>query len=431
MLLVERHIIGSNHPFFEECDDLCFRSKNVYNQGLYNVRQHFFGTGSYLSYVDNYHINKAQESYAGLPAKVACQTLKLVDQNFKSFFGALKAKKSGSNDRPVRIPKYKNKASGRMLVKFPKQALELREFKKSGRIKLSKSNILVPTQIKDFDSINEVRIAHGGDHCVIEVVYERQEAATPPGNAIASLDPGMNNLATVTFNDGSQPAIINGRPAKSINQFYNKTKAQAVSDLHIKQGEDIYTSKRIKRLTHKRNNKISDYMHKASRLLVDLIVSRNVGRIVIGKNVEQKQDINIGKKNNQNFVQMPIARFLDMVAYKCQLVGIEVEWQEESYTSKASFLDLDAIPVYSEEKEGKHSFSGYRESRSWYKRRGVKKRVHADVNGAYNIMRKAIPTAFDALRASTENGIEDVGVRPAKIGPYSGFYPAKRIHGFL
>lgn len=399
MILVERHIINSKHQFFAECDSLCFRSKNLYNQGLYNVRQHYFENKKYLSYVENFHVSKAQESYKDLPAKVSNQTLKLVDQNFKSFFGLLKTPGS-----IAKIPRYLDKVKGRYVTKFEKQAIGLREFKNTGKLKLSKTDILVKTQVKEFESIKEVRIIPRDSFFVIEVVYEKEEKISS-GDLIASIDPGLNNLATVAFNKSNAGSfIINGRPLKSINQFYNKKKAEMQGKLEKELNKK--TSNKLNKLTSKRNEKIRDFMHKSSRILVNQLVKNQTGTLVIGKNVGQKQDINMNKVNNQNFVAAPISRFLDMVAYKATLEGIKVIWQEESYTSKASFFSGDKIPVYGEKPEGdKYVFSGYREKRGSYKIKGQKTRVNADLNGALNILKKAVPNAF-------AEGIEGIAVCP-------------------
>lgn len=398
MILTEKHIINNKHSLYDECDNLCFKSKNLYNQGLYNVRQFFFENNKYLSYGENYHIAKLQESYKELPAKVSCQILKLVDQNFKSFFGLVK-----TEGFSAKIPKYLDKVEGRYLTKYPKQALGLGHFKKTGELKLSQSNIAIKTKITDWESIKEVRIVHRNNFYVIEVVYEKKEKICN-GNTIASIDPGLNNLATVTLNNGNQPFIINGKPLKSINQYYNKKKAKLQSELELKQKRK--TSKRIQKLTFKRNNKINDYLHKASTILVNQLVLNNVGTLIIGKNTNQKQDSNMGKKNNQNFVNIPIFRFLNMVSYKAKLEGIEIQWQEESYTSKASFLSLDFIPNYGDKYIPE--FNGYRQHRGLYKIKNKKMYINADVNGSYNIMRKAIPKVF-------ANGIEGFGVNPVKF----------------
>ena len=442
MILVEKHIINNKHSFYNELDNLCFLSKNIYNQALYNVRQHYFENKKYLSYVDNYHLTKKQNSYYELPTKVSCQTIRLVDQNFKSFFALLKKK-----NRIAKIPKYLHKEKGRYLTKFPKQAISIKHFKKTGRLLLSKTNIDINTRITDFNDIKEVRIVPRVDHYVIEVVYEKLEKLNgidiniddisnsdinnKSNIIVSSIDVGLNNLATVGFNNiDLKPFIINGKPLKSINQYYNKKKSkyQSLLDITNNRCDTINnsdtndkidsnnnsnnikdnsnnkntkkygkTSKRIKSLTYKRNNKIDNYLHKASRMLVNQLVSNKVNVLVIGKNTGMKQDINIGKKNNQNFVQAPVFKFLNMVSYKSKLEGIKIIWQEESYTSKCSFLDDEEVKKHD-------SYLGKRIKRGLF-RSSTGKLINSDLNGAYNIMKKAIPNVFT-------DGIEGFGVSP-------------------
>ena len=388
MYLTEKHIIKRTHPFYNECDRLCFQSKNIYNQGLYNVRQHYFNTKTYLNYYGNYDLTKTQECYDYLPKKVFTQTLRHVDMVFKSFFALLK-NKSVKN----KIPKYLDKVDGRYVTIFTKQAIGLREFKKTGKLRLSQTVIYIVTKLIDFSSLKEVRIVPRTHHYVIEVIYQVKENTHCDNGKYASIDLGLNNLATVAFNEGSKPLIVNGRPLKSINQYYNKKKAQYQS--RLKGGKR--TSKRIYKLTDKRNNKVTDYLHKASRLLVNQLVSQGITTLVIGKNKNMKQDINIGKVNNQNFVQLPIMRFADLMRYKCELEGINVLFNEESYTSKCSFLDGE--PICKHDK-----YIGKRVKRGLFvSRNGIK--INADVNGAYNIMLKAVPNAF-------ADGIGGVGVHP-------------------
>ena len=394
MYLVEKHIINKTHSFYNECDELCFKSKNIYNQALYNVRQFYFENKKYLNYESNYHITKEQECYGFLPTKVFCQILKLVDKNFKSFFSLLKNKNIKN-----KIPKYLDKENGRFVAVYPKQSIGLKEFKNNGKIHLSMTNIYITTKIKDFNQIKIVRIIPRINHYVIEIVYSVKEKEYNNSDIISAIDLGLNNLATVTFNNGEQPLLINGRPIKSINQFYNKKKSKLQSKLKNK-----HTSKNIKKLTNKRNNKINDFIHKSSRVLVNQLVSKGVSTLVIGKNTSMKQDINMGKKNNQNFVELPLFKFADLLKYKCELEGIKVIFNEESYTSKCSFFDNDYIPTFGKDDE-KLNPSGKRIKRGLYVTKNMIK-INADVNGSYNIMKKAIPNAFDG------HGIEGLGVNP-------------------
>ena len=307
---------------------------------------------------------------------------------FKSFFALLKNKTIKNN-----LPKYLDKVNGRYVATFIKQAISLREFKKTGKLRLSQTDIYISTKLTDFSYLKEVRIVPRLHHYVIEVVYQVKEKTHCDNGKYAGIDLGLNNLATVAFNDGSKPLVVNGRPIKSINQYYNKKKAQYQSRLK----GNKRTSQTICTLTNKRNKKVTDYLHKASRLLVNQLVSKGITTLVIGKNPNMKQDINIGKVNNQNFVQLPIMRFADLMKYKCELEGIKVLFNEESYTSKCSFLDGE--PICKHDK-----YMGKRLKRGLFvSKNGIK--INADVNGAYNIMIKAIPNAFT-------NGIEGVVVHP-------------------
>lgn len=400
MYLTEKHIINKNHSFYNECDLLCFKSKNLYNQALYNVRQYFFENNKYLNYYKNFHITKQQESYIQLPRKVSNQTLKMVDRNFKSFFSLLKLKNKNQYKEKIKIPKYLDKINGRYIIIYEKQSLSFKEFKKTGNIKLSQSDILINTKIKDFESIKEVRIIPKNNHYVIEVIYKQQETQLKPdNNKYLGIDLGINNLATCGSNDkGFKPFIINGRPLKNINHYYNKKLVYYKSKLEKE--NKLKTSERIKKLTNKRNNKINDYLHKSSKILVNQLVSNNINTLVIGNNKNWKQDINIGKRNNQNFVQIPHNTFINMLIYKCKLEGINVILQEESYTSKCSFIDNEKICKHDK-------YVGKRIKRGLFKTLEGKL-INADLNGSLNIIKKAIPNTF-------VDGIEGLAVNPIKL----------------
>ena len=217
-----------------------------------------------------------------------------------------------------------------------------------------------------------------------------QPAAVDP-TVVAALDLGVNQLAALTSTKpGFQPVLINGRPLKSINQLYNKQREHHQKKLAKAKR---FTSRQLDRITTKRNRRVNAYLHTASRRIIDLLVKEGIGTLVIGKNPLWKQHVEMGRKNNQEFVQIPHTRFIDMLTYKAQLVGIQVLLQEESYTSKASFLDRDPIPLYDPERKEKLRFSGKREKRGLY-RASNGRRIHGDVHGSYNILRKAFPNSF-------------------------------------
>ena len=373
--LVEKHIIRESSLQYKELDRLCFLSKNLYNSTLYAIRQHYFTANKYLDY---YKVNKQfthenQSDYRALPAKVSKHTQMVVDRNFKSFFSLLKQKNQDNYTKPVNLPKYLDKIKGRQVVFYEKGSLSL---KNEGYIKLSKTTIVIKTKVLK-ESIQFVRVVPKGNHIVIEVGYRKETEVYKDNNRYASINLGLNNLMTVGSNC-MPPFIINGRPLKSMNQYYNKELAKKKAELIKNEGK--YTSKKIQSLHLKRNNKVNDYIHKATTVLVNQLVSNDISNLVIGYNKGWKQDINIGSRNNQNFIQIPFYKVINQLEYKCNLVGIKVELQEESYTSKCSFLDKEEVK--------KHEvYKGRRIKRGLYvSSKG--KEINADLNGAMNILKK-------------------------------------------
>ena len=375
MILVQRHQIKPLSSMYQELDHLCFLSKNLYNATMFEVRQHYFKTGKHLGYCQ---VNKRfqetdQPDYRALPAKVSKHTQMLVDRGFKSFFALLKKKQKGKYDQPIQIPHYLP-INGRQILEYEKGALS---FMKEGYIHLSKTEISIPSAFSK-EEVQAVRIVPKNGYIVVEVLYKREAKKTKESNnRVVGIDIGVNNLAAVVSNV-FDAFIINGRPLKSINQFFNKELASAKSDLKIR--HDKKKSKKTNRLWRKRTNKVNDYLQKASTYLVNQFVSNDITTVVIGYNKNWKQDINMGKKNNQNFVQIPFRQFINMVAYKCYLEGITVYEQEESYTSKCSFLDDELIQKH-------EKYRGRRVKRGLYKT-STGKLVNADINGACNILKK-------------------------------------------
>ena len=371
MILTERHIIKKTNPLYSELDNLCFLSKNLYNSALYTVRQYYFENKKYLSWVNinNNFVKDKQVDYYGLPCKVSQQTLKMVDQNMKSFFNAIKAKKS-----KAKLPKYLDKVKGRFVVTYTNQAIGKKALQ-NGYIELSKTNIKIKTQVKN---VKQVRIVPQNNFIVVEVLYEvKPKPHDKSKEMYCGIDFGLNNLMTCSFQNDS-PLIINGKPLKSINWHYNKEKSRLQSLLDGRKK----TSKRIQNITLKRNNRINDYLHKTTKIFVNYLVSKEINNVVIGYNKEWKQGINIGRVNNQNFVGIPYYKLLNMLTYKCELEGISVIVTEESYTSKCSFLDDEDICKHEE-------YAGKRIKRGLYKASDGRL-INADVNGALNILKKVI-----------------------------------------
>jgi putative transposase len=397
MQLVEQHVISRNDPRYRVIDEAAFKSKNLYNASNYEVRQSYIHHGTYLNYHEVQKRMQSHEAYKALPAKVSQQVLMQLHHDWDAFFKARDAyalDPSKFLGRP-KLPGYKHKTAGRNLLVYTIQAISRgKKGLQRGIIKPSMLAIEVQTKQKD---INQVRIVPRKGFYMVEVVYEK-EAKQAEGNPAfyAGIDLGLNNLVALTSNKpGFRSVLVNGRPVKSVNQLYNKRKA----DLQKQLGH-TGTTKRMERMTNTRNRRIEHYMHTASKRIINLLVKEGIDVLCIGKNDAWKQKANMGKRTNQNFVQIPHARFIAMLTYKAELVGITVKITEESYTSKASLLDLDPLPVYKKGDDTKHTFSGKRVKRGLYRALDGRK-INADINGAGNVIRKVAPVAFGS------KGVED------------------------
>lgn len=396
MRLVEQHIIKSNSVYYNELVDLLHKCKNLYNKGLYVVRQHYFqykddNTVKY-KYLNYYSLEKQLKDtddvdYRSLPTPVAQQVLMMVDRNFKSFFNLISKKNRGEYSERIRIPRYLNK-DGLFTAVFTTLAFS-QKWIKTGVIKLPKQFKFTTRTNKT--NIQQLRFVPKNGYIVLEVIYNKKEKPRSEDNGkYLGVDIGLNNLASCVSNTGSC-FIINGKPLKSINQYYNKRLAYLKSKLE----NNKQVSKQIRLLTTKRNNKIKDYLHKASRMLINHVVSNGINTIIIGHNKCWKQEINIGGVNNQNFVSIPFNDFIHMVSYKGELEGINIEITEESYTSKCSFLDNEVISKHSE-------YKGRRSKRGLF-RSSTGKLINADINGAFNIIRKK-KEAFDVSKLPEGRG---------------------------
>jgi putative transposase len=402
MKLVERHIINQQHPFWKRLDRLAFLSKNLFNLANYHYRQYFFENQQKLNFNQLYHLVSKTTDYQALPTKVSKQIIRRLDSAWSSYFAAL----STWRKHPERflgkpkIPKYKHKSKGRNLLPYPEESIYRSSLKK-GICHLSKSEIKIPTR---QTKIIEARIIPSTSCYLIEIVYEKPEETTN-NQQIAGIDLGVNNLIAVTTNQtGARPFLIKGRPLKAINTNYNKQRSAIQSRLKTQANQ--FTSKRLDNLTHKRNCRVDNYLHTASKRVIDWCLLHQIGMLIIGRSATWKQEINLGKKNNQQFVNIPHSRLIQMLTYKAQLKGIRVIITEEAYTSKASAIDLDALPKYGEVKP---VFSGRRIARGLYKT-AANKLLNADVNGSLNIIRKVIPDVFD-------QGIMGLPFNPVVVDP--------------
>ena len=388
MKLVEQHIIGIKHKFFKEIDNLSFLSKNLYNAANFIIRKEFTENKKYLNYntIDKIIKNKDfgneyPNPYKELPAKVSQQILKNLDKNWVSFFKSMsdwKINKHKYKGMP-KIPKYKDKTSGRNILIYVLQSISKKHFKKYKELKLSKTNICVKSNI-DYCDVKQVRIVPKYNHYVIEVVYEKIEIDHNLNkNNVMGIDIGVNNLCAVTTTNKDQ-FLINGKPLKSINHYYNKELAKC--KIKLEKENKQKRSNKTRKLTNKRNRKIKHYLHKTSKYLIDYCLTHNIGKIVVGKNDHWKTGVNIGKHNNQNFVQIPHATLINMLIYKAKLNNIDVILKNEAYTSKCSFIDNESIKKH-------ENYMGKRIKRGLFKTKD-EFLINSDINGSLNILKNAI-----------------------------------------
>ena len=410
MKLVEQHIIKQSNSNYKKLEQLTMLSSNLYNAAIFTIRQHYFNRKGkqYIEdicsnvdydYVNYYELNKVfkltnQKDYRSLPSNVSQEVLKQVDLTFKSFFKLLKLKQSNKYNKPVKLPHYKKKNSKNLIV-FNCSTLS----KTDTSFRIPKTDIIIDNIIH-LNTAKQIRIIPKLNYFVLEVVYEANEDKTKPdNNRYLSIDMGVNNLAACTSNVINS-FIINGRPIKSINQYYNKKSSKLQSNLELI--NKTKTSKKLRQLSLKRNNKIKWYLHHSSKYIIDICVQNNINTIIIGKNDGWKQNINIGVKNNQTFVSIPFNILVQQIKYKGKLKGINIIEQEESYTSKVSFLDDDFIPVYGKS-DNKFNPSGKRINRGLYQTK-ENHYINADINGSLNILRKYLNVASNFIIGERSRG---------------------------
>ena len=388
----------------DELSSLCHLSKNLWNEANYLIRQEFFINGNWIRYNTLAATLKTSENYKNLNAQTGQQILKVLDRSWKSFFKAIKEWSKNPDKfmgRP-KLPNYKPK-DGEALLIFTNQQVTIKDHILSFTKKLP---LIIKTRLPDNTNLREVRIIPKGLNYICEIIYKKQSeegeinkrwyARIHNENRVIGIDLGLRNVVTIANNIGEIPIVIKGGILKSMNQYYNKEKAQLQS-IYDKQGIKFGT--RMSQLNSKRNHKIRDTMHKISRYTIDYCLEKNIGTIVIGKNDNWKQEANMGKKNNQNFVQIPHYKLIQMLQYKAETEGITVKLQQESHTSKCSFLDSEPI-------SHQEPYKGVRFTRGLF-RSANGTILNSDVIGAYNMIRKAIPDAF-------AKGIEGVGLHPIR-----------------
>ena len=385
-----KHLTKEEYNILRE---LCRTAKNLTNQAIYNVRQHYLQEKQYLRYEANYHELKNCKNYKLLNSNMAQQTLKDVDTMFKSFFALIKLAKQGKyNFKHIRMPNYlpkngyANLIIGQIRIKddsiltIPYSYI----FKKKYETKIQ---IKIPKVLKD-KKIKEIQIIPKFNARFFEILYtyeiQEENIKLNTNNALA-IDLGVNNLCTCITNTGKS-FIVDGKKLKSINQFFNKQNAKLQS---IKDKQNIKRqTKQQYLISHKRKNRADDYINKTCRYVINYCLSNDIGTLVIGYNQSFQNKTNLGKKNNQIFTQLPFGKIREKLEYLCKRYSINYILQEESYTSKASFFDNDDLPVYNMDNPQTYEFSGKRVKRGLYQ---TKDGYHfnADCNGALNILRKS------------------------------------------
>jgi putative transposase len=395
-------IRGLKKPQFERLKELTHHAKNLYNQSLWILREAYDATGKYFTYpqmdkaMKQVHNLEGEINYQLLKAKVAQQTLRRVDQNFKSFFNANEDFKKNPNKyrRKPKPPRFKKSPTDNLIYDYQAFQVHNNEVVLDAKEELK---IPLPKQLmgKTLKQVEIIPKPHS-----FQAIFVYQDQATyqqvlSNDNAM-SIDLGLNNLATCVTNGVIKPFIIDGKRLKSVNAYYNKRKAKIQSELEKSRGKKW--SNRLQNLTDWRNARINDYLHKATAHIVKTCLTHDISTVVVGDVVKSLNHMNLGKKHNQNFVNLSLGQFVDKLSYKLGSHGIMLKVTDESYTSKASFLDDDKMPKrYRPNAKKKPTFSGRRVKRGLYKSSDGTL-LNADTNGAYNILRKT----------DSDFGIEDL-----------------------
>lgn len=395
MYLTQSNVIrGLSKEEYSILRETCQYSNNLYNVALYNIRQYYFQDKKFLKYEENYHVCKENENYGLLQAGVSQQTLKVADRSFKSFFNLIKKAKSGEyRFKDIKMPRYREKGGMFNLI-LSTNAINIkngfltvpmsRKFSKlhGGR----QVKIPFPERLGN-KTIKEVRICpiYHGRYFKIQYCYlQEEEPQDVSVDNVLAIDIGLENLAACVTNTGTA-FIMDGRKLKSINQYWNKQKAyyQGIAD---KQRQK--KTHRLNALARKRNNRTQDYIRKVARYIINYCIEHHIGTVVCGYNGDFKRSMNLGKITNQQFTQISFGSLRETLEGLCGRYGMRYIEQEESYTSKASCLDLDDIPVYNLGQPYTGAFSGKRVHRGLYQFADGRI-ANADVNGAANILRKS------------------------------------------
>lgn len=418
--------VSEKDPLFVVFDEWAHLSNNLYNETLFVIRQLFTGLNKDkkdmtnlesttiknvlkisklynkdiildkdhrlvdCNFMDFYFKKTNNKNYnSSLPKQSAQHIIKDACNSFKSWFKALKSYKKNSSKftgKP-KMPKYR-KSGSFYAIKLTNQDAVFYKKKFGYEVKLPKTkHRLSFTDKIDGKKLKEVNIkCEYGVYKVTYIFEDKSEPIENKGNVVCGIDLGVNNIAAMQTSNGDS-LLVKGEFIKSKNQWYNKKIAKNMSGQTIGTTNKAISSKTLNRLYGSRKLFMEDIMHKISKKIIEWCQTKDVSNIVIGSNKFWKQNINIGKANNQTFTQIPFSLLIGYIEDKAFKAGIGIIRTEESYTSKASFLDLDNIPVYDDNSTKKYTFSGKRISRGMYKSSSGFC-FNADLNGAGNILRK-------------------------------------------
>ena len=404
-LMINQQVKNLTKEEYKTLRTMCHTAKSLTNQAIYEVRKGYEEEGKYLNYYDVYAKLSKCNNYKLLQAQTSQQCFKQVDRSFKSFFALLKMKPAGTYHEKVKTPKflpkdgYTNLTIPTVNIKDDKFVVPFsRQFAKTHK----RITIKVPSILKD-KTVKQILIIPKSNARFFEIqyIYKVDEIQRELNKETAlAIDLGINNLCTCVTSNGNS-FIMDGKRLKSMNQWYNKrnSKLQSIKD---KQGFGRKLTNQQTKLLRKRNNRITDYIHKTSKYIINYCIDNNIGNLVCGMNKDFQRNSNLGKKNNQTFVSIPFGKIQHNLEYLSKLNGINFVTQEESYTSKSSFWDKDKIPIFGKE-ETQVKFSGRRIKRGLYKTKEGKI-LNADVNGALNILRKSNVVSLSTLYNRGELG---------------------------
>lgn len=377
---VEQIIIKKDHPKFKVIDEMCFHSKNLYNEANYTIRQNFIENGEVIPYKKMNFDFKTHENYKLCMSQPANCVLRVLDKNWKSYFVAIKDWKVHPEKYlgMPKLPKYLPK-DGRFNWMIPNNTCYYEQEK--GEIYFQIRKLQGYTwKSRCLGRLIQVRFVPRGTCYVMEVVYEIEVPNTlEESHRIAAIDIGVDNLITMSNNIGQKPIIVNGKILKSINQQYNKEKAKLQSELMKRNGQ--HWSKKLELMNNKRHQRIKNYIHNATAFVIKWCIENDIDTLVVGKNDTWKQE----KKHMQNFTYIPYEMVLSQLQYKCENTGIKYIETNEAYTSGTSYLD-DEMPVKENYNKDRRIQRGLFQAKDML--------INADVNGSLQIMRKVFPDSY-------------------------------------